>query len=144
MSKRNFHENFTEFQEIEGPSNKNFGYTVGGIFTAIGALRAAFFDFGFFSATFLIIGTVLLTLTLAAPDKLTPLNALWMKLGLLLFKIVNPVVMVLMYAVCIVPAGLIMKLLRYDPMHRKFDKDAKTYWVTKEKTDIENPMKYQF
>ena len=68
-----------------------------------------------------------------------------MKLAEIMFVVVNPVVMFLLYAVCFIPAGIIMKIVRYDPMKKKFDKNAKTYWVERNyDTALPDPMKYQF
>lgn len=138
------HEAYIEYDEVKGPSNKNFGYTVGGIFGAIGLLKTALVGFTILGAIFLTLGVGLLLGAFFQPDALTPLNKAWMKLAKIMFHVVNPVIMFLLFCVAFIPAGFIMKLVGYDPMKRKFDKDAKTYWVTKEKTEIENPMKYQF
>lgn len=144
MSKQNFHESFSEHHIVDGPSNKNFGFTVGGIFAAIGAIKGFFFSFSWFAIALLSIGGVLIALTLIVPHLLTPLNKAWMKLGLLLFFIVNPIIMGLLFLVCFIPAGLIMKLIGRDAMKRKFDKKAETYWIKKEDPELEDPMKYQF
>lgn len=143
--KHNFHESFVEYDKVEGPSNRNFGYTVGGILIAIGILKTVIAHFSWIAITFLTIGGLLTLGALIKPDALTPLNKAWMKLAELMFVVVNPVIMFLLYAVCFIPAGLIMKIVGYDPMKKKFDKNAKTYWVEK-KADgsLPNPMKYQF
>ncbi len=138
------HEAYIEYDEVKGPSNKNFGFTVGGIFGAIGLIKVTFFSFSVLAGIFFTIAAVLITGAALKPDLLTPLNKAWMGLAKILFHIVNPVIMFLLFCVAFIPAGLIMKVIGYDPMKRKFDKDAKTYWVEKETTDIENPMKYQF
>jgi len=140
---KNFHESHEGHADIKLPTNRNFGFTVGGIFAAIGVVKS-FFSFTWLAGVFLTIGAALLICTLIRPDLLTPLNKGWMKLGLLLFHVVSPVILFILYAICFVPVGLVMKVLRYDPMRRTLDKDAKTYWIEKKKTDIENPMNYQF
>lgn len=143
--KQNFHENFTEYDEVKGPSNRNFGFTVGGIFGAIGLIKTVIV--GYISIIAMIFFGLFVILAGGAavkPELLTPLNKGWMKLAMILFHIVNPVIMFLMYAVCFVPGGLIMKMVGYDPMRRKFDKDAKTYWIEKKDPDLPDPMKYQF
>lgn len=138
------HEAYIEYDEVKGPSNKNFGFTVGGIFGAIALIKITFFSFSVLAGIFFAIAAVLITGAAVKPDLLTPLNKAWMGLAKILFHIVNPVIMFLLFCVAFIPAGMIMKVIGYDPMKRKFDKDAKTYWVEKETTDIENPMKYQF
>jgi predicted membrane protein len=143
--KRNFHESFVEHDKVEGPSNRNFGYTVGGIFLAIAILKTILVHFSWISITFLILGGILVTGAALKPDALTPLNKAWMKLAEIMFVVVNPVIMFLMYVVCFIPAGLIMKIVGYDPMKKKFDKDAKTYWIErKDEETMPDPMKYQF
>ncbi len=143
--KQNFHESFAEHDEVKGPSNKNFGYTVGGIFGAIGLIKTLIVGhISILAMIFFGLCAVLAGGAALKPDLLTPLNKAWMKLAVILFHIVNPVIMFLMYVICFVPAGLIMKIVGYDPMRRKFDKEAKTYWIEKNETDIENPMRYQF
>ena len=49
---------------------------------------------------------------LVAPARLAPLNRAWTALGLLLFKVVNPVVLGLIYLTTIVPIGLFMRAER--------------------------------
>ena len=140
----NSHENLTEYERIEGPSNKNFGFTVGGILSAIALVRWFFFEFGPISFACLVIGLFLIGFAWLLPHALTRANKLWMKLGLFLFKIINPIVTFLLFVICFVPMGLVMKIVRYDPMQRKLDKSAQTYWIEKEKSEIEKPMRYQF
>ena len=140
----NSHENLVEYERVEGPSNQSFGFTVGGILSAIAVIRYFFFEFGSISMICLTIGLSLIGLAWFLPHSLTRANKLWMQLGLFLFKIINPIITFLLFVICFVPMGLVMKLVRYDPMQRSFDKSAQSYWVTKEKTDIEKPMRYQF
>ncbi|MBN8521702.1 MAG: hypothetical protein J0L77_07395 [Alphaproteobacteria bacterium] len=142
-AKGNFHESFVEFDHPEGPTNRNFGYTVGGILLVLGILKAIF-HYSFFVPILLIVGAGLVTAAALKPESLTKANAGWMKFAEILFHIINPVVMFLMFVICFVPAGLIMKLIKFDPMRRRFDPSAKTYWVEKPKTDLPDPMKYQF
>lgn len=143
--KRNFHESFVEFDKVEGPSNRNFGFTVGGILIAIAAIKTYIVHFSWIAITLLTIGGLLVLGAAIAPKALTPLNKAWMKLAEILFVIVNPVIMFLLYAVCFIPAGIIMKIVRYDPMKKKFDKNATTYWVKRnDENALPDPMKYQF
>ncbi|ASY60081.1 MULTISPECIES: hypothetical protein [Sinorhizobium] len=122
------HESFSE-HALEGPSNRSFGYTVGGILLAF-VLARWFISGGLTPITtgLAAIGCVLVLLAFASPDWLALPNRLWMKLGLLLFKIVNPVVMLLIYAVAFVPIGVFLRLRGYDPLVAAFDKGAHTYW----------------
>ena len=80
-----------------------------------------------------------------AQSLLRPLNLLWFKFGLLLYKIVNPVVMALLYYTTLVPMGRLMRLCGKDPLHRSFDPAAKSYWIDREPPGPEpETMKRQF
>ena len=71
------------------------------------------------------------------PDALAPVNRGWMKLGLLLHKITNPVFLGLMFLLAILPTGLAMRAFGKDPMARKLGKEER-YWV-KRKTTASTP-----
>src|SRR5262249_37674668 len=74
---------------------------------------------------------ILLLLALLRPALLGPLNRRWTRLGILLSKIANPIILGLLYAVAIVPAGLLMRAMSKDPLRLKFDGDAPTYWIAR-------------
>lgn len=140
------HDNFEDHQEIEGSSNRGFGLTVGGILVAIGLVRWAFFEAGQTSTiAFTLPGALLIVFGLLRPGLLTPLNRMWMKLGLLLASIVNPIVMALMYAVLFVPIGLGMKLFGRDALRMKRRSDASTNWIERDPAGpAPETMKNQF
>ena len=82
------------------------------------------------------------TVSFAAPRVLRPLNIVWFKFGMLLNKIVSPIVMFILFIVTIVPAGLLMRM-RYDPMRSKRRPDRETYWVERS-DDVNSSMQNQF
>src|SRR5262245_46605349 len=50
------------------------------------------------------------------PRLLAPLNKLWMRFGLLLNRIVSPVMLLLIYVVAVLPTGLALRLFGKDPL----------------------------
>src|SRR5262249_26897485 len=66
------------------------------------------------------------------PRVLAPLNRLWAKFGLLLHAIISPVVLGILFYCVFGPVGFLMRLFGKDPMHRKFDAQAKSYWIVRE------------
>jgi hypothetical protein len=72
---------------------------------------------------------------LARPALLAPINRLWTRFGLLLHHIVNPIVMGLMFYLAITPIGVLMRLLGKDPLKRRFDPAAATYWIQRQPGD---------
>jgi hypothetical protein len=78
------------------------------------------------------ISAVFALLALAKPRLLRPINEAWHRLGLLMQKIVNPVIMGAIFALGIIPTGFVLRLMGKDPMRRKFDPQAETYWIKRE------------
>lgn len=135
--KPSFHEDYSRKEEIKGSSDRSFGLTVGGILLAIAAVRTLLHLWhgtaaGWFEAALAVIGLVLLGFGLVAPAALAPLNRAWTRLGLIMFKVVNPVVLGVIYLATIVPIGLLMRLTGRDLLSLKFDRQAASYWVVRE------------
>jgi hypothetical protein len=124
------HEDFHRKQNIEIGSNLGFGLTVGGILAAIGAVRGYLLgELGNLEVGLLAAGSAIVFFAFAAADLLSPLNKAWMKFGLLLSKIVAPVVMGLIFYTTVTPTGFVMRLLGKDLLRTKRDSEAVTYWV---------------
>ena len=70
-----------------------------------------------------------LGIALVAPTVLKPLNRLWFAFGLLLQRIVNPLITGILFYGMFVPMGLVMRLFRKDPLHLEFQPDEPTYWI---------------
>jgi hypothetical protein len=78
------------------------------------------------------------------PSALHPLNRLWMKLGLVLHKIVNPIVMGLLFYGTILPTGLIMRMRGNDLLRLKRQPDADSYWIARTPGPAPESMRDQF
>ena len=89
----------------------------------------------------LIIALIFLVLGLFNSKILSPLNQLWFKFGLILGKIISPVIMGIIFFGVVTPIGVLMKILNKDLLSLKFNKE-KSYWI--EKNSIKSKMKNQF
>ena len=79
------------------------------------------------------------------PAALKPLNRLWFKFGLLLHKVVNPIVMGVVFYGAVVPTGLIMRVVRKDPLRLASEPDRASYWIERQPPGPEaQTMKDQF
>jgi hypothetical protein len=47
----------------------------------------------------------------------------------MMYKVVNPLVMGLMFYLCVAPIGIFMKLLGKDPLRLKYDRQVNSYWI---------------
>ena len=123
-----FHEDFSR-QDVKGGTERSFGFVFAAVFLAIGLwpLLSA----GSIRMWPLVIAAVLGVVALAHPRLLRPFNTLWLKFGLLLSRIVNPIVLGFLFYVVITPFGLIMRLLGKDPLRLRIDRTAQSYWIVR-------------
>jgi hypothetical protein len=120
----NFHESYTG-SEIKPPSERSTGLLFAGVAVIVAVLWRN-------SPTVMwaALGTaaVLAAASLIVPVLLKPLNILWFQFGLLLHRVVNPLVMFAIFAVVFVPAGMIMRVWR-DPLRSRRKTGVSTYWI---------------
>jgi hypothetical protein len=126
----------TALEPAKMPTERNFGFTVGGILLAIACLRSYWHAaVSTTSIGLIIVSAVLIGLAALSPRLLRWPNILWSKLGELLFVVMNPVVMFAVYVTTFVPIGLYLRLTGKDPLFRKLDRSASTYWKTRSSED---------
>ena len=89
----------------------------------------------------LVISLIFLVLGLINSQILTPLNKLWFKFGILLGKIVSPIIMGIIFFFVVTPISFILKIFGKDVLSLKKN-HSNTYW--KEKTNYKTSMKKQF
>jgi hypothetical protein len=79
-------------------------------------------------AGFSVLSTGMVVAAFARPALLSGPTRLWMRLGDLLHRVVSPVVLMALYALLIVPTGLLRRWLGGDPLKRGYDPAAASYW----------------
>jgi len=90
----------------------------------------------------LIISFIFIILGLLNSKILSPLNKLWFKFGVILGKIISPIIMGIIFFFVFPLIGLIMKVLGKDLLRLKLNKKDNTYWI--EKNGPKSKMKNQF
>ena len=143
MTSPNTHESFIRDETVKGSSDRAFGF----VFTVLFIVIALFPLIGDGNVRIwsLIVAAVILAIALIRASLLAPFNRAWMKFGLLLHKITNPVIMGLIFFLAVTPTALIMRAMGKDPLRRKFDPSAQTYWIERDPPGPEpETMKQQF
>jgi hypothetical protein len=130
--KANFHEDLRAHTELRGGSNRQFGFVFAGV-CAVVALWPLY-NGGAARWPALLLAALFLVATLARPSILHPLNRLWMRIGMLLGAIVNPIVTALLFFLVFTPAGLLARALGKDPLRLKRAPEASTYWISRPST----------
>ena len=128
---------------VVGPSDRNFGFTMAIVFALIGG-------FGLYKGSshaliWLGVAAVFAGLTLWRPQSLGLANRAWLKLGLLMYRVVNPVIMAILFFGAILPIGLAMRLFGKDFLKLQRDRSMPSYWQPR--TDPRPPsesMRQQF
>jgi len=65
----------------------------------------------------------------ARPAALAPLNRAWTRLGLLLQRVVQPVIMALLFYGVITPFAVVMRWTGRDALGLRIDRQARSYWT---------------
>jgi hypothetical protein len=138
--RKNFHESFAG-GEVKPPSERATGL----VFAAVALIVAVLSRNSptvLWSA--LSVAAMLAIISFLAPALLKPLNRLWFRFGLLLHRVVNPIVMFAVFALVFVPAGAIMRL-RHDPLRVRRVRDTSSYWIDRKQSgDTTGSMTNQF
>ena len=78
----------------------------------------------------LVISIIFLILGLINSKFLTPLNKLWFKFGLLLGRLISPIIMGIIFFFVVTPTGLILRIFGKDVLNLKKN-NSKSYWIKK-------------
>jgi hypothetical protein len=128
--KQSTHEVFSREEKVVAGSDRSFGLVMAAALAAVTLLNVWHAGRlwpwpGGLAALFLVAG-------LFRPSVLNPLNRIWLKFGLLLHRVVNPVVMALLFYGTVLPTGLVMRMLGKDLLRLKRQPDAESYWIVRQ------------
>ena len=126
--------------EHDRGTEKNFGI----VFAAVFAIIGIYISWTSSAITWwpFIASAVFIVAAFAFPRILHWPNILWFKFGLLLGRIIAPLVMAIVYLLVMVPLGLLIRLFGKDLLCLELDPEADTYWIERETPP--QPMKNQF
>ncbi|MCH9693212.1 MAG: sxtJ [Gammaproteobacteria bacterium] len=128
--------------ELDRKGLREFGLVTGAILVVLfGLLIPWVFDFGYPRWPWYIAGA-LAALAIIVPTWLGPVYYVWMRFGLLMSKIMTPLVLGIVFFLVITPVALFMKLISRDAMARSLKKEDTTYRVEREeiaREQIERP-----
>ncbi len=126
----NVHEDLVRHQPVEGSSDRSFGLVFAAVFAllALNSLRHHLPVRGLWTGG---AAAGFLLLALVAPRLLHPLNVAWLRLGLLLGRIVTPVTLGVMFFLVFTPLGWLMRLTGKNLLGLRRDPAARTYWIAR-------------
>lgn len=124
------HEDFKAKSDVKQGSDKGFGLVFAAFFAIIGfwpILKGE--EIRLWA---LILAALFLVVSFVRPQLLKPLNRVWFLFGLLLHKIVSPLIMGLLFFLTVTPTALVMRALGKDSLRLKRDPNATSYWILRD------------
>jgi len=112
------------------PSNRSFALVFVVFFLLLGAVT--WWKDGTLYPVFLALSAGIGIIGIFRPVWLTPFNRVWMRFAELLHRVVNPVVLAILFFGVITPFALAMRIFRKDPLHRLYDPALKSYWIKRD------------
>jgi hypothetical protein len=139
------HEDFTRAETVQGSSDRAFGLVMAGFFAIVALFPVLRGPWSAARWWALALAAAFLAAALLWPAALRPLNRLWTLFGLLLSRIVAPLVLMLLFYATVTPLGWMMRATGKDPLRLRRNADAASYWIPREPPGpAPESMKQQF
>ena len=130
VSANSTHEDFSRDEVVIRGSDRSFGFVMAGGFAVLSILN--FWHAGRVWPYMLLVAAFFALSGLLYPALLGPLNRAWFKFGLLLHKVINPIIMGLVFYGAVLPTGLIARALGKDLLRLKLQPKADSYWIIRQ------------
>lgn len=118
-----------EIPELDKAGLRRFGLSTGGILIVLFGFLVPWLLGVAFPRWPWVIGGLLALWAAVAPASLRPVYFGWMRFGLFMSSIMNPLVLGLIFFVVMLPFGWLMRLSGRDPLARHCDPGADTYRI---------------
>ena len=136
------HETLWRSDEAPVSSNRSFGLTFAAAFAALGAislwrgLERGAWELG--------LAAGFLTVAAFAPGMLGPLNLAWAWIGRRLNRVLNPLLITVIFYAVITPVGSAMRAIGKDPLRLRRDSKSSSYWIDCREESKTSDMRRQF
>ncbi len=107
-----------KLDDLNIPKNKNFGFFWSTIFLFAG-IYTFFFHEAVWGVGLLLLCIFTLTITIFRESYLLPFNKTWMRLGLILGKLISPIVLGTIFFGIFFPVGITLRLGGRDELYLK-------------------------
>ena len=123
----NTHDELTRKHAVRGSSDRAFGLVFTAVFAFVGL--SPLWKHRPLRLWALALSVLFLAIAILRPVLLHTLNQAWIQLGLLLGRVVNPIVMGLLFFIVVAPTAFIFRLLGKDPLRLSLDTSRPSYWI---------------
>jgi hypothetical protein len=133
---------FHEIPKLDKKGLREFGLLTGGIIALLfGLILPLLWGHNLPLIPWIIAG-VLMSLGLVIPNSLAPIYQGWMRVGQVLAWINSRIILGIIFFIIVTPMALIMRIIKRDPLNRKFEFRLETYRISsqiKNKVSMEKP-----
>jgi Saxitoxin biosynthesis operon protein SxtJ len=136
------HEELKSRTKVKIGSDRSFGLTFAVLFLLVGMWPWVFHGRAV-RLWALGVAIALIAAALVAPRLLAPLNKIWFRFGLILHRVINPVVMGIIFSCAVVPTAILLRLRGKDLLRLKRDQESASYWIHRDPLPP-NSMSKQF
>jgi len=124
------HESYSRNEAVVSGSDRSCGIVTAAVFALLSLLN--WWHNGHLWRWTGGIAVVFIGAALLCPVLLRPLNWFWLRFGLLLHRVMNPIVMALVFFGAVLPTGLIMRAWGKDLLRLERQPDATSYWIERQ------------
>ena len=126
-----------EHQIKKETSKKVFGYQLSSIFLLIILIRYIVFNqLNFIDFSLLVVGIILFGVSKFKSNYISPIIKFWLRLSIYIAKVLNPIMLMVVYILCFIPIGIIYKLIKKRNLKTEIKKTEETYWEKPEDSKI--------
>jgi hypothetical protein len=122
------HMDLSQKDVVHAGSNKSFGFTIAVVSFLVAMWPTTHNDYPRYWMIIISIGFA--SAAQFRSSILSPLNQAWFKLGLVLHRITNPVIMAALFYGVVTPIAVVFRLMGRDQLGLQYDKRIRSYWVT--------------
>jgi len=116
--------------DIQVSSDRSFGVVFTVIFIVV-ALWPYFSDGHSPIIWASIVAAIFCAAALIKPSLLAPMNRAWMRFGLLLSRVMTPILLGIFFFGFFIPLAILMRLMGMKLLQLEFDNNAESYWINR-------------
>jgi len=121
------HEDLSREQHIEGSTERSFGLVFAAVFAIVGCWPLLYGEVPRWWS--LGIAGACAMVALLRPSLLAVPNRFWIKLGVILGKVISPIALGIVFYAVLMPIGAMLRITGKDPLRLKLDRNAGSYWI---------------
>jgi hypothetical protein len=129
-NRQSTHEVFFRDEKIVAGSDRSFGFMISAVLVVLTLWNS--WHTGRLSPWTSCLAALFLAAAWLRPSVLHPLNQIWLRFGLLLHKVINPIVMALIFYGAVLPTGLVMRMMGKDLLRLKLQLGTDSYWIVRQ------------